>query len=337
MDVIILQNFILGLKNINFAQYMAADMNLDGKVSSSDIVAIQRYVIGKDDLKNIPLWMFYDATCDLIYKNVGYYPIDSCAQEIIFQGSEYKSSFIGIKKGDLNGSYNDDNFIDYNLKKDFSITDIPLLEGQSYSFDIISRDDYNLEGIQFTLDYDHDIIEDVVISSDSLKYYNFDYVVKLTDDNILVFYFVPVINEINNGTPIFTISFKSKVNSILHNAISLNANSINIVKVQGSDKPYAVNLIWENEILLSDEFYKNTYDIILYPQPAKDYVNFELEGLAKYNNMEYSLIDILGNKVEIKMLNENMIDVSHLANGIYLFVISKNNKIIQSKKMIIAR
>ncbi len=75
-------------------------------------------------------------------------------------------------------------------------------------------------------------------------------------------------------------------------------------------------------------------NIFVYPNPVKEKFTVKLNSL---NNSEIVLTNILGRVVLTQKLqeNKNTVDVSKLSNGVYFYSIINNNKIIETKKLII--
>ena len=79
----------------------------------------------------------------------------------------------------------------------------------------------------------------------------------------------------------------------------------------------------------------NTYQkkIIVYPNPAKDYIIFTLTDITEPGSVE--IYDALGRKVtEQKLLENNRIPVSNLKKGIYIYKISNNGFVYKGKILI---
>ena len=102
----------------------------------------------------------------------------------------------------------------------------------------------------------------------------------------------------------------------------------------GSDAVWIDNVKFPiNGIMLSNNEINNNIDnIIVYPNPARDFIsiaNIDKNSLIK-------LFDSLGRLVFTTKTNENVINTSNLKSGIYYLSIEKNNIII-TKKIIISK
>lgn len=65
-------------------------------------------------------------------------------------------------------------------------------------------------------------------------------------------------------------------------------------------------------------------NLILYPNPTKDYLNLNFNNLLYNGN--YSVIDLSGKLILNAQLSANKIDVSNIANGIYFLSVTSEGK-----------
>ncbi|MBK7410713.1 MAG: T9SS type A sorting domain-containing protein [Saprospirales bacterium] len=80
-------------------------------------------------------------------------------------------------------------------------------------------------------------------------------------------------------------------------------------------------------------------DYLVFPNPASNSVTFRKKHPNK-NNVNITLYNTLNNPVLTKTLNaldEIQLDVSRLAEGIYIALISEDGKIVESMKIILHR
>lgn len=94
LDIILIQNHILGAQPIEdvFSRF-AADVNLDGKISSIDIVQIINILVGRrEDFPDSNSWNFEPNLLEVGGNNVG--------------AGSIELNIIGYKMGDINGSAN---------------------------------------------------------------------------------------------------------------------------------------------------------------------------------------------------------------------------------------
>ena len=77
-------------------------------------------------------------------------------------------------------------------------------------------------------------------------------------------------------------------------------------------------------------------NIIIYPNPFSTFTTITLNDLAKTNNVEIKMYNVLGEVVLSEMLSKqsNTFETSQLPSGIYIYKIISNNNIIQSGRLI---
>ena len=77
-------------------------------------------------------------------------------------------------------------------------------------------------------------------------------------------------------------------------------------------------------------------NIIIYPNPFSTFTTITLNDLAKTNNVEIKMYNVLGEVVLNEMLSKqsNTFETSQLPSGIYIYKITSNNNIIQSGRLI---
>jgi len=93
-----------------------------------------------------------------------------------------------------------------------------------------------------------------------------------------------------------------------------------------------------NIITEVSELQEKPETISVYPNPAIDYLNIELDQSNNWNNLTLSIFKIDGKKVFQKQINEKgnqlKVNLQNLISGLYVLHISKSNKIIYSEKIL---
>ena len=99
-------------------------------------------------------------------------------------------------------------------------------------------------------------------------------------------------------------------------SVKLTPNKSNITGVGRVDALAAVNAVEPYDAIVENE----NAMVSIYPNPAKDYITFP-------ETSQISLMNIHGQLMDIRVLNNNQIDVSGLQSGIYLMKIQ--NKFVK--------
>ena len=125
----------------------------------------------------------------------------------------------------------------------------------------------------------------------------------------------------NTGT-----GFNGLVESIQIDSNNKVWTSGEFTQYNGVNTTYAVRLNG-NSTLSTVSYSKNK--VTLYPNPAKDILNFTLsETNTAY---EYEINNLLGEKVSYGNVNSNSISIINLANGVYIVKIRTNEGVLTEK------
>ncbi len=160
-DLVRIQKHILG-KSLLETEYrlIAADVNNDQRISALDLLELRRLILGKDDkLQHTDSWVFTNAI-----DGQSSYKIND------FRGG-MSVNFTGIKKGDVNAS-NDPSLGSGRSNESLvlSTENFEMKPGQQYQLDFTANNFKDLEGYQFTLNFDPSSIsvEEVQVANSAL-------------------------------------------------------------------------------------------------------------------------------------------------------------------------
>ena len=153
--------------------------------------------------------------------------------------------------------------------------------------------------------------------------------------------------------PSDTIHFKITLSTTTYTTISANItmivnsflqNRTNLIASEGnsttSNNAVTKNMIWYNQQAWAvgvNEIEKTAQSVNVYPNPAKDIVNFSMDGnIAK----TITVIDITGRIVEtVKIItNETQMNIGDYSNGIYIYQIkAEDGQVIKSGKFNVSK
>ncbi|MEM1119819.1 MAG: T9SS type A sorting domain-containing protein [Bacteroidota bacterium] len=175
-DLVLISKHILGLQTFNSPfQYVAADVNQSGTISAYDMVQLRQLILNiHQKFPNNTSWKFVDETYEFTTANPAAEPY---RQEVALtsMGDREEVGFMAVKIGDVNQSVS---FLASNVAESRSATaievqDLQLEAGQTYTVDFVRPTGTNLEGYQFTIDYGHLELVDLVEAT--AKAHNFGY------------------------------------------------------------------------------------------------------------------------------------------------------------------
>jgi hypothetical protein len=167
-DLLLMQSHMLGKKNINNPYFIiAGDINKDCKISISDIIELRKMILTPGLVfSNNKSWRFVDA--NYVFPNQEKpcnFPEET---KFPFLSQPFHfANFVGIKIGDLSG--------DATLQGDaetrqasgelfFTTSDIQFEAGEELGVIIRATDFENIQGYQYTLDFDPEVMELVALT-----------------------------------------------------------------------------------------------------------------------------------------------------------------------------
>ena len=187
-DLVLISKHILGTQNISdkFAQ-IAADVNNNGKITTSDVVELRKMILGlQSNFNNNKSWRFFDASMneEVAIKNIQ---------------DDAKIDFTAVKVGDINGNANAASAQRAVATYEFNVADKSLAAGELVTVALNGT-----EGFGFTMNYDAKSLEVVSVDENSAVIEN------------------GTITTAQVGSE-FNVTFKALANVTLSNAISINS------------------------------------------------------------------------------------------------------------------
>jgi len=167
LDLVLIQKHILGISTFETAyEIIAADANLDRKVSSSDMIALRQIILGTNtELPGGNSWKFISTDYSFFDTQSPWPFVESLAISKLALDM-MSEDFIGIKIGDLNESAAVNSLQTVETRSNDNLTmmivDQNLSAGEKYQIDLKLRDFVELYGMQFTMEHHNLQIESVV-------------------------------------------------------------------------------------------------------------------------------------------------------------------------------
>lgn len=232
MDLVLIQKHILGQDLLDSPyQLIAADANNSGTVSTLDMVDIRKVIlVVSDNFTNNTSWRFVDA--DYIFPDPTNPFAEAFPETVIVPNLQDITStgFIAVKIGDVNNSV-DPNGLDAPIagrggsKVLFEVQDQLLPEQVVQQVDLYLPEQ-NLQGYQFTLNYDPALVEFVELTSNQFEAFSATNYHHMAD--------VGAVNVSWNGTvetkkaqPVLTAFFKANTTDVqLSEFLSINSRYV---------------------------------------------------------------------------------------------------------------
>jgi hypothetical protein len=155
LDLVLTQRHILGIEQLNNAyKVIAADVNKDEKVNTTDLVELRKLILGLyNELPNNGSWRFIDAAQTFINANQPW-PVFEKLNIPYLENDKTNMNFVSVKVGDVNGNAVT-NVQDENIESR-SVTELTTLNQEVTKDEIVIVDMSNIQlsdvfGFQFTL------------------------------------------------------------------------------------------------------------------------------------------------------------------------------------------
>ncbi len=342
LDLVLIQRHILGLDEFDSPyKLIAADVNGNEKVTSSDLLLIRKVILGiEPDFGDNTSWRFIPTTYEIEDPTHPFGFPEKVVLDDLYVSNE-TIDFTAIKTGDVNGNATN------NLKSanDAEIRSAPktlLIENQSIaakekiSVPVYANDVNELLGLQFTFEFGNDVkFNNVKSNRIDIAEYNVNAVgntVALSWNDIKAI-------AVGSNEVLFTIELEGVGTGELASNIELSSKLLNAEVYNNSLNANALDLEVSSrnniESIERNRLHQNT------PNPFKGMttIGFDLEesGLATL-----AIFDISGKELYritndfVKGKNAITLDIESLyANSGILYYTLKAGDFIDTKKMII--
>ncbi|WP_373551754.1 GEVED domain-containing protein [Haliscomenobacter sp.] len=165
-DLVLIQKHILGVKPLEGPYRMiAADVNNSKSISTLDMIQIRKLILQLDTkFNNVPSWKFVDATYkfpDAQNPFTAEYPEVVNVNDL---AGNVKADFIAVKMGDVNGNAaTTTGLAATEIRSDrtmlLNTEEVAMKANAQYNIAIRAKDLQNIQGYQFTLNYDLNAVE----------------------------------------------------------------------------------------------------------------------------------------------------------------------------------
>jgi len=322
LDLVLMQKHILGIADLDSPYKMiAADVNRSGSISAVDLIEIRKLILGiYDSFPSHDSWEFVSMTSGpLNMSNPWAY------QDFQHFGALYENTaginFVGVKIGDVNGSYSElNNEIDVESRSTNSLDLAQSVKGNSIMIEQVS--DQLLNGYQFAMVIPKGMIIDQ-ISNPNTK--SFDESSWFVDGNLLKVSHYNVVEDQTINLKIDVASFGEQTELKLVGTIAGEAYNKSDEKVS---------------IRFDIHVNGNQFDISAnYPNPFSSVTNIDInipDGKA-----QLIITDITGKVVLSRVVNQNIdritLSDSDLGGdaGIYFYTLKNNNQSLTKKCILI--
>jgi hypothetical protein len=345
IDILLIQRHILSIEELNSPyKLLAADVNRSGVITASDLVEIQRMILGKStSFGQHDSWMFVDQ--NYVFpdsKDPFSYPIPQIVELNQIPGT-ISRNFVGIKMGDVNNTASMNSFGTSQSRGTGTALDIHIQDKQFGSGEYLYVPFYagsftDVHGFQSTLEYNTEGLQFIGIEKGRLQNFNEQNVHLLDSDRgwITFNWFNAQPLSVEAGEPLFFTKWQTKSAGQLSDAIAFNSAWLENEAYHKNETNGYLNLIFEGKT--KNQFTNKLMQNKPNPFSQETIIGFELaeKGQATITLMDLSGKVIWQNKGEFsKGMNEVRIHKNQLASdGIYLYRLDTQD-FTDTKRMIL--
>lgn len=322
MDLVTIYEGILGIRELNPYQMVSADINNDGKVTASDLSELKKFIDGQITWPDNKVWKFIDKNYQISNTGVSTYTEYINTNDLI-----YNNKFIGIKIGDVNGSYSAEMDANSPVFTVIKADDIALNKGESYQTSLSSDRNQSLVAVKLEFDIKNKGITVQNVQSDVLSGFDAEKNVIISEDKIYISWAInlestPQGISLRNNEDFIKFTYTSNKNSIISDVLVLNQEVTNQIKQSGDVDPADVNLFWDLKIVngINDGAVSHLNVI---PNPFSS--NISVIGLNE--DATYEMYNGAGIKIKSGIIpTDGQLEMTELQNGFYVVRIFENGK-----------
>lgn len=324
MDLVTIYEGILNIRKLNPYQKIAADINGVNGVTTLDMIYIQKLLDG--DIDNwpgtTPVWKFIDKNHQIINETITPYHDFINTNNLI-----YSNEFIGIKMGDVNGSYRQDEDGNRPAFTVLKADDVALNKGETYQTSFSSDRNQSLVAVKLDFNIKDKGISILNVESDILPGFDQTKHVIITENNISISWAIdlevtPQGISLRNNEDFLKITYISNKNSIISDVLDLNLEVSNQIKQNGDVDPVNVNLFWDFKIIngIADAAVSR---LNVTPNPFTNSISV----LGLNEDAQYDVLNSAGISIHAgNMPVDGQLVLSNIENGFYFLRIFEKGK-----------
>ncbi len=343
LDLVLIQRHILQLKEFdNPYSVIAADVNNSKSISGADLIVLRKLILGKiDAFTNNTSWKYIDASTEFEEIDAPWEYIEDFTINSLYL-SEDNANLYAIKIGDVNQSTMESYTSEasasrYRQPMNISLEDVSFEASDIVNASLMVADEAQIEGMQFTIEFDSDKLSFVDISSEQFGLTKGNISKRLIErGKVLVSWNAKSSIELQSDVPMMNIQFKAINKGELSKSFAINSDvlSAEIYNSQLEILDIVVDFdskldIESNPIILSNS-----------PNPFSKFTNVMFD-LSSDQDITLTIRDLNGSIVKrlekqgFKGRNTVVINKNEIGSqGIFVYTLESKD-IIVTKRMII--
>lgn len=341
-DLVLIAKHILGTDLLDSPyKIIAADANHTESVTTLDLVKLRALILHIDDeLDNNESWRFIPQ--NYVFPNPSN-PFDEEFPEVYqYEIGNYEpGNFIATKIGDVNGTASPNNLLGSDIRtfdgeKIIQLQNRKLIKGETFTIDFRAKDFKNIEGYQFSLGYEEEVVEfvEVIPNLEGLSEANFG-LTKLEEGIITTSWNSSKGVDLEKNSILFSLTFEAKTNGKIADVFQINSRYTAAEAYLGNEL-YDVKIAFENNQGIAEgfELYQNT------PNPFDEETTISFY-LPKSETVTLKIYDVSGRVLKfdkldgVKGLNsKNITKADFDATGVLYYQVKTNEKTITQKMIL---
>ena len=331
LDLVLMSKHILATQPIvSPYQLIAADVNKSGTVSTADIVELRKMILGiQSNFSKNTSWRFVDKAF-AFPANVN--PLTSnFPEKIDLNGlsSTAKADFVAVKVGDINGNAitNSQVLSTGRGKNTFKVEsqDQSFKTGEEVRMNFRSNDITNINGYQFTFEFDKNNLELLDIQGDKENF-------AVVENGVIT---TSAVTADNTNDDLFSFVFKAKRNGSLSKNVKLTSSVTPSEAYTKEGEAMNVNLNFNTARLEAFELHQNR------PNPFNEatIISFNLpqqgKAILSINDASGRVVKLIENDFA-KGYNEVKISKNELGtSGVFYYQLEQNGQKATRKLVVI--
>jgi hypothetical protein len=332
-DLVLMTKHILGVQPFqNSTQYIAADVNKSGNVSTSDVVELRKLILGlQSSFTKNTSWRFIEREKTYPISSVSSWLSSLPNKKQIFNLDNLSFDFTAIKIGDLNQSAKTNSLVGTGNGRSqntiiFEINQNEVEANETVTLTFSGNEMENIEGYQMALNYDKNKLELLEIHGNKEAF-------AVPEDGLITH---SQVGNVADAKQLFGLTFRAKQKVDLTQAISLNERMMLAEAYNNEGEIKGIDLKFKQKTAIkSFEVYQNQPN----PFDAVTFIGFQL---PEAKHVKLTVSDISGRVLKITEgdfsagYQQLTIDRSELnASGILYYRVETPTQSITKKMLVI--
>lgn len=350
-DIVAITRHILGLEQLDGYNMLAGDVDGNTSVDVGDIISIRSLILGLSTAfpNDMPSWVFLPAGYEFSQPD---YPWADEFPTVInhnnLVGSVVDADFIGVKLGDVNQSArpnlraNNSAPRSFNGSLELEIDERLMRRGETYRIPVMAPQLAEVDGYQFTLEFDDDLLEVTGIEPGLATTGNFGWA--MADQGLITSswnWATPLLTERSGEEVLFTLIVRANADERLSGGLQIGSRfTATEAYVTGSEEVRNLDLVFNEDGFTAAE---NTL-LQNVPNPVRNQTVIGYQLAGPHDNVNISIRDAAGRVISAFThtgttgYNSLVLDSRMLGNtaGVYTYTVTAGDW-VATKRMIVLK